>query len=533
MTDAEQVKILTKQNEELRAMIAELNATIANLNETVKYLTNKIYGTKREKTPDPNQLTLDLDCFNEAEKYADPNEKEPDAEEVTVSFKTKKGNHKGRKDIFDGIPIKKIVCSLEDIFCPGCGAEMIVIGEKFDREELHIIPAKLVRIHYYKQVYKCTSCEDKQEHPVIIEAETPYPLMAHSLSAPSTVAHVMDRKYSYYETLYRLEKEYRQMGVRITRGVMSNWIIYCSLHYLKPLYERLHEELVRRDILHADETPCQVLKEDGRKAQSKSYMWTYVTGNDGLPGITLYDYKPGRSGTFPKEFLKGFEGFLHCDGYQGYNNMEDIERIGCLAHARRYFYEAIPVNPKADISGNPAVIGVNYYNSLFMTERLLKGKTPEEIKRVRNEKEAPILEEFFKWLDTLNPTGGSRLEKAVNYSIHQKQNLLGYLKDGRLEISNNSAERKCRAYALGRRNFLFHDTVDGAEASSIVYSIVETAKMNGLNTYSYLYQLLLHMPGCVYGAEDIEEMLPWSEFMQESCTKVKIEEYDAKPVGMK
>lgn len=312
---------------------------------------------------------------------------------------------------------------------------------------------------------------------------------------------------------------------------MSNWIIYCALHYMKPIYQRLHEELLKRDILHGDETPCQVLKEEGRKPQTKSYMWVYTTGNDGLPGITLYDYKPGRSGDYPKEFLKGFNGFFHCDGYQGYNKLEDIERIGCLAHSRRYFFEAIP-KEKAPNSRTPAEKGVEYYNKLFLIERGLKGKSPEEIKQIRNAKEAPILEEFFAWLDTLNPAGGSRLDKAVHYSKSQKQNLLGYLKDGRLEISNNSCERKCKAYAMGRRNFLFHDTVDGADASAIVYSLVETAKMNGLNTYSYLQNVLMYMPGYLNGSEGIEDMLPWSDFMQESCPKVKPEEYVVRPVGM-
>lgn len=517
--------------------IDHLNATIANLNATIEQFRKMIFGSRSEQTKkldaDPEYEQLTLDIFNEAETFADLKAEEPTPEEVVEGYtRKKKGNRKSREALFDGVPIREVLCTNSDRTCPACGEEMQVTGKKFVREELMIIPAKIERIHYYQETLSCKACEEKSNKKTFVNADVPTPLMPHSLASPTTVAYAMDRKYSFCETLYRLEKDYYQMGVKISRGVLAHWIIYCSMHYLKPVYERLHKELVKRDILHGDETPCQVLKEDGRRAQTKSYMWVYTTGNDGLPGITMFDYKPGRNGEYPKEFLKDFKGFFHCDGYQGYNKLEDIERIGCLAHARRYFFEAIPKGRDPKIK-TAADIGVEYFNKLFLIEREIQGKGPDEIKRIRNEKEAPILEEFFKWLDTLNPAGGSRLEKAVHYSKTQKQNLLGYLKDGRLEISNNACERRCKAYAMGRRNFLFHDTVDGAEASAIVYSLVETAKMNGLNTFRYLQTLLMYMPDYVNEPEGIEDMLPWSELMQKTCPKVKESEHVAKPVGMK
>ena len=529
-TLTEALKNAQEQNKHLQDTITELNVTVASLKETIEYLTNKLYGKSSEKTPDPDQLTLDL--FNEAEKEADPSIKEPKLEEVMVSFNVKKGNRKGRNAILKDIPVREVLCKLDDHTCPDCGSEMKVIGKKFIREELQIIPAKLYRIRYFGEVLKCENCSENEDADYIIETDAPVPLMKHSLASPSTVSYIMYRKFAMYEPFYRLEQEYKQMGCSLSRGVMANWVIYCSLHYLKPLYTRMHEELIKRDILHADEVPCQVLKEPGKTPQSKSYMWVYLTGNDGLPGITLYDYKPGRSGKFAKEFLEGFSGFLHCDGYQGYNSPDDIERIGCLAHARRYFFEAVPKQKDPAAPKSPAEIGVEYYNQLFMLERIIKDKAPDEIKQIRNEKEAPLLEEFFTWLETLSPAGGSRLEKAVTYSLKQKQNLLGYLKDGRLEISNNAAERKCKSYVMGRKNFLFHDQVDGAEASAIVYSLIETAKMNGLNIYAYLQTVLLHMPGLIKNSEGIDDMLPWSDFMQKSCPKVEQKTTEVKPVGM-
>ena len=525
-------ELLLKQNAALQEKIDKMEVTIANQNETIEYLKRKIFGRTSEKTsaPDPNQMTI-FDFFNEAEKEANPNEPEPTAEQFINYLRKKKGKG-SRQDILKGLPVEEKICTLEGRKCPDCGAPLEVIGKKYDRQELLLIPAQLKLIKYYHEVYKCPACSEAEDGDIIIEPDISKALMQHSLASPSTVAYIMYRKYAMYEPLYRLEKEYAQLGAKISRGVMANWVIYNSLHYLKPIYELMHQEFLKRDIGHADEVPCQVLKEPGRKAQSKSYMWVYLTGNDGLPGIVLYDYRPGRSGNYAKEFLKGFKGYLHCDGYKGYNSIEDVERIGCLAHARRYFFEAIPKKAAADAK-TAAQTGVAYYDRLFMIERAIKDLPPEEIKRQREEKEAPILEELFEWIKTLHPTSGSRLDKAVTYSINQKKSLYGYLKDGRLEASNNAAERRCKSYVMGRKNFLFHDQVDGAEASAIVYSLVETAKINGLNIYSYLYQVLMNMPGLIDSSKSIEKLLPWSEYMQKTCPKIEETKKEIRPVGMK
>lgn len=309
---------------------------------------------------------------------------------------------------------------------------------------------------------------------------------------------------------------------------MANWINKCTLDYLKPVYDRLHEHLVQRKILHADEVPCQVLHEDGKTAASKSYMWIYLTGDDGEPGITLYEYQPGRSGDYPRQFLRGFHGFLHCDAYQGYNKLEEVIRIGCFAHCRRYFFDAIPKDRKKQSKELPAEIGVAYCNRLFEIERELKDLSPEKRKAERLTRERKVLDEFWDWLDTVKPLGGSRLAKAVTYARNQRENLEGYLQDGRCELSNSAAERKAKSYVIGRKNFLFHDTVKGAEASAIIYSLVETAKMNKLNIYQYLYTLLLYMPDYKNEPEGIEELMPWSEFIKVSCSSVEYEESEVR-----
>lgn len=525
------VEPLRKENEELRKreqekdeLVKQLNQNIANLNETVAYLTRKLYGKSSEKTQDPNQLNL----FNEAEVTADPNAPEPEKTQVEGYARKKKST---RKDSYAGLPIKEVVCRLpeEDQFCPLCGEQMKLVGKRFIREELQIIPAQVKLVHYYQEVYACPKCKKEDDEFVTVEAETPTALMKHSPASPSTVAWVMYQKYAMAVPLYRMEQDWLQNGVKLLRQTMANWVITCSLEYLLPVYERLHSYLLERDILHADEVPCQVLKEPGRPAKSKSYMWIYLTGNDGKPGIVLYDYHPGRKGEYAKEFLKGFHGYCHCDGYSGYNTPDDLERVGCYAHLRRKFFDAIPVKKEAGGKALPAEVGVDYCNRLFRLERLYKGKSAAELKTLRIENEKPIVDNFYRWVNGLHPVKGSKLATAVTYAKNQRPSLENYFKDGRLELSNSSAERKAKSYVIGRKNFLFHDTVDGAKASAVVYSIVETAKANNLNIFQYLQTLLLYMPDYKNEPDGIEDMMPWSEFIRVNCSKVEYVNKDVKP----
>ena len=286
---------------------------------------------------------------------------------------------------------------------------------------------------------------------------------------------------------------------------------------MEPVYKRLHEHLLERGVIHADETPCQVLKEDGKTAQSRSYMWLYGSGNDGLPPIRLYDYQPSRGGYHAEEFLKGFSGYLTCDGFSGYNKLKKVIRCGCLAHMRRYWYDALPGKTKTASEKTSAEIGFDYCNQLFKLEEKYAGLDADTRKAKRLETEPAIWEAYWSWLETVNPTGGSRLEKAVTYARNQKPYMENYLLDGRCSISNNIAENIARLYAVGRKNFLFHDTVKGARSSAIIYSLVETAKLNNLNIYVYLETVLLYMPDYKNEPEGIEELMPWSEMIQQRC----------------
>ncbi|MEG2374944.1 MAG: IS66 family transposase, partial [Niameybacter sp.] len=243
--------------------------------------------------------------------------------------------------------------------------------------------------------------------------------------------------------LYRQSKDWEQLGVKLPRATLANWVNKCGLEYLQPIYDHLHELLCNREFINADETPCQVLKEDGKAATSKSYMWLYASGNDGLPPIRLYEYQPGRSGKYPVTFLGGFSGYLCCDGYSGYNCLKNVTRCGCLAHMRRYWLEAIPAtrlgkNPQK-LPLIPAEIGLAYCNKLFELERAYMDLDLELRKQRRLETEVPVWEAYWAWLETVRPTGGSRLAKAVTYAKNQKPYMENYLLDGRCSISNNLA----------------------------------------------------------------------------------------------
>ena len=517
---------LRKENAELLAKVSDLLEKTSNLQESVDYLTRKLYGKSKESTPDPNQMSL----FNEAEVTADPNVPEPTKEEVVAGY-IRKGK-KSRSSMFKDVPIEEVVCYVSDDErnCPLCYTEMEVIGKRFVREELQIIPAQVKRIHYYQEVLACPKCKKEDEEFVTVSALTPTPLIkGASLASPSSVGWVMYQKCAMGQTFYRMEQDWIQNGVKLLRGTMASWMITCSLNYLQPVYERLHEYLLQRDIIHADEVPCQVLREPGRPAQAKSYMWVYLTGNDGEPGIVLYDYHPGRKGEYARDFLKGFHGYCHCDGYSGYNTPEDIKRVGCYAHLRRKFFDAIPKRKEAGSEMLPAEVGVHYCDQLFRLEREYKDQTASARKKLRLEKEKPIIDEFYKWVNDLNPVKGSKLAAAVTYAKNQRQNLMNYFEDGRLELSNNAAERRVKSYVIGRKNFLFHTSVDGAKASAIVYSMVETAKINDLNIYEYLRTLLLYMPDYKNEPEGIEDMMPWSDFIKKRCSKVMHIEKEMEP----
>ena len=249
-------------------------------------------------------------------------------------------------------------------------------------------------------------------------------------------------------------------------------------------------------------------------------MWLYRSGDDGLPPIVIFDYQPSRSGKNAADYLEGFRGYVHSDGYSGYNKLTGITRVGCWAHLRRKFVEAIPQKKSEGAPLTPAEIGRNYCDRLFLIEKELSGLTPEKRKAERLRLAKPVMDEFWDWVSNVNVLKGSGLGKAVTYALNQKPFMGNYLLDGRCSISNNIAENAIRPFTVGRKNWLFSDTPKGAKASAAVYSLVETAKANGLNVYAYLENLLLYMPDTEWQRypESLDDLMPWSARMKEACS---------------
>jgi len=301
---------------------------------------------------------------------------------------------------------------------------------------------------------------------------------------------------------------------------MANWVIFAAMVWLKIIYDILKIEIVKNDILHADESSVQVLREEGRKATQKSFEWMYHTGLYTEKPIAIFEYKPTREGQNALEFLAGFNGYLHCDGYIGYKKLEEygVTIVECWGHVRRKFADALKSLPKDAQTDSRAAIGVRYCDALFKIERTCdkENLTYDERKLRRERESAPIADEFFDWVESLMPQSTKTMfGKAVIYAVNQRKWLMNFLKDGRLELSNNRAERSIRPFTIGRKNWLFSCSTSGANASSIIYSIVETAYANGLVPYLYLNYLFENLPNIP--EERYHEFLPWNPTVQKLC----------------
>ena len=269
--------------------------------------------------------------------------------------------------------------SEEEQACLCCGENVHEMSTE-TRRELKVIPAQVKVVEHVHHVYSCRRCEREGTETPIVTAPMPAPMYPGSFASPSAMAYIMNQKYVEAMPLYRQEKQLERLGVPLSRQTLANWMMYGATKWLSSLYERLHEHLLEQDILQADETTLQVLSEPGRSATSKSYMWLYRTGRD-VPAIVLYDYQQTRAAKHPKAFLSGFTGYLHVDGYQGYNDLPKVKLVGCWAHARRKFDEALTAMPaelKNTGKTSAAEEGIQFCNQLFSIERKIKDCSPED-----------------------------------------------------------------------------------------------------------------------------------------------------------
>jgi transposase len=518
----QRLEMLEKQNAELEAKLKKQSSLEAKLKwteEQLRLLQKNRFGFSSERT-NPDQLEL----FNEVEKEANPDLPEPTLDSITYQRRRKVSGQ--REMMLENLPVETIDYRLspEEQVCSCCGGNLHEMSTQV-RQELKYIPAELKVVKHIQHIYSCRHCEREELETPIVTAPMPRPVHSGSLASPSLMAHIMNQKYVDGLPLYRQEKQFSRLGVPLSRQTLANWMIHGASRWLSPLYDRMHQLLLEKDILHADESTLQVLHEPGRPATSKSYLWLYRTGKEG-PSIILYDYQETRSGKNAEKFLSGFKGYLQVDGYAGYHKVPNVKLVGCMAHARRKFDEALKVLPSSKrlTSGAAAIEGLQYCNQLYRIERDLKELSHAERYEKRLERSKPVLDAFLSWLKIQQQQAlpKSALGQAVTYCLNQWDKLVAYLEDGRLEIDNNRSERSIKPFVIGRKNFLFSNTPRGARASAIIYSIVETAKENGLNPYCYLRFLFGRLPNIdLTDKNALDKVLPWSTTLPIVCRDFK------------
>ena len=511
--------------DEMSKQINETNATIRILTEQLAIANQRQFGRKTEKN-----LVLDEEegqqlFFNEVEFEFDKGiVEEPDMETVVKSYRRKK---KGKRDNdLSGFPVKIEEHTLSDeelakLFPDGYRC---LPDEVYRKLEMH--PATYEVIEHHIKVYK------GKKNGTVVKAKHPKEMLNNSIATPSLVATIINGKYTNAMPLYRQEQEFARQDVVISRQVMANWVIRLTEKYLSLVYDRMKKELFKCPVLHADKTPVCVNK-DGREGVHKSWMWVYRTGIlcDESP-VVIYDYHKQRKQEHPIKFLEDFNGVIVSDGYQAYHNLAKMSENGlrnssCWVHARRGFADVVKALGEKKAKGTVASKAIVLIRNIYREENKLADLSPEERLKQREKKVKPLVEAFFAWVKSEYGKGlpKEKTQEALKYCINQEQYLREFLTDGRIPIDNSAAERAIRGFAIGKHNWKLIDTLHGAEASAILYSLVETAKANNLKIYEYLKHLLTEIPehDDETNLDFLEDLMPWSDSLPEVCRKKRID----------
>lgn len=502
------------------AQIAELTKRLDTLEEQYRLALAQRFAPKSEKRKDR--------VFNEAEQIAatEPAEEDDDLPELPDTGLPDTGatapGKRGRKPLPAHLPRERVEYDLpeDQKVCACCGNALHRIGEDVS-EQLHIEVKVTVRQNA-RFKYACRHCETHAERTPIVLAPMPAQPLPGSHASAAMIATVTAGKFVDGTPLYRMADVLARSNVPVSRGTLANWIIRPSeLHYRR-LYEALHRTLLSQCLIHGDETTVQVLKEPGKSAQSKSYMWCYRSAEDCAEPVVLFQYQPGRGQQYPKEFLGDYQGMLITDGYSAWRTLKKASHFGCMAHARRAFTDVLKGQKNKP---NPRVTkALEYFQALYQVEALAKGELPGGETRVgytyrlRQQHSVPLLSAFKAWLDELAPKvlPESLLGKAISYCRNQWPYLSRYAMDGRAAIDNNVIERDIRPFCTGRKAWLFADTVAGAKASAMVYSLMLTCRACGVEPYEYLLHVLTELPQRASDA-DVTDLLPFNFAKQKSA----------------
>ena len=518
---------LMAEYQKLKKENNNLKIKVENQELQINTLKRYVFGSKREYTPKEENLVegVQISLFGESDDKELNQQIENEIEKITVHKK------KNSKKVQAGIKkssLKDVEIIIEEYKleedkekCPVCYGNLKQVGKEVIRQEIEFIPAKFKIKSYVRYTYKCEKCgtnDSKKETPTFVKTKLPNPLLNHSFVSPSLATEVIYQKYYMGVPLYRQEKVWDDRGLVLPRSMMSNWCIKLTDYYFTDLYKLMLKKIKSNsEVIHCDETTMQCNKEVGRKATSNSYMWVLSSGELEKEKGVIFSYNSSRSAEIAKNLLNDYKGILITDGYSSYNNIENVRHAECWAHCRRKFYESIPLdsNKKMDTSCD-GYKGVKFCDKLFEIENEIADLSVDEKLRVRSEKSKPILENFFDWVNLVmseKVVVNNKLKTALGYALNQKKELSEFLNDGRIPLTNSLAERAIRPFAVHRKNWLFADSVEGANANAVLYSLIESAKLNKLNVNKYINYLLEQIPQLDNPTNEtiLEKFLPWSK----------------------
>jgi len=527
--------------------IAQLENRVADIMQMLQNLQRLYFGKKSEKIQIPAMAdgAVQLSIFSQEEPTPIPQPVETETVEVSGHKRKKK---RTQEEIIADLPvvIHEHTIPQDDLSCPRCGnGELECIGKELVYTEYVRVPAHVDRHDHFAYKYACHACEDGTgacescEHAgmeacktcpdkpktIVVTANLPdefkYPLIKGSKASPSILSQVYYDKFELAIPEYRQEKEWERLGFPLSRQTMSNWILRVDKDYLQTMVAFMLKAVKDNStVVNCDETPVKVLDEKTIGGNTKKcHMWVVRSGKHEERKLVIFHYRASRAGTVPTDILAGYKYYFVADGYSGYNELgREATRCGCWAHLRRKFYDSIPShNIELPSLGRE---GVRFCDRLFRIEEKLEKVSPDERLRVRKAESQPVIDEFYAWLDTLDP-GHTNQKEAITFARNQKEPLMRFLDDGRIPISNNAAENAIRPFVVGRKNWLFCKSNDGAVAAADAYSIVETAKANNLDVLKYLNYIFAHIPLAKGNLTDdyLESLMPWNETVRAECQR--------------
>ena len=520
----EAILLQQEKNARLEEKKQEMERKLDILTEQIRLSNTRTFGRSSEKDVLDGQIEL---AFNEAESVFVENTEEPSAGQLISAYTRRKKQKGKRAEDLSKFPVKVIEHTLDEEklhkFFPD-GYERFP-DEVYSKLEYH--PASFEVVEHHIAVYHGKADDS------IIRAEHPKELLDGSIVTASLAAGIMNAKYVNAMPLYRLEKELERHELNLSRQTMANWMILLSERYLSLLWNRMKENLFTHHVIHADETPVLVNK-DGRKAGAKSYMWVYRSNIYDDHPVILYDYHKTRNTDNLEKFLNGFRGKIVSDGYVSYHKLaaefpKDITVCGCWAHMRRKFSDIVKSasgSDKKKLKFTLAGYGLSQISQIYHMDNKLRELSEDEIKRERDLTIRPMVEAFFAWAEEhrTEVTGGSNIGKALDYALNQRRYLMEFLQDPKVPLDNNAAEGAIRPFVIGKKNWVMIDTVHGASASAIIYSIAETAKANNLKPYQYFKHILEEIPKHMdeTSLDFLDDLLPWSKILPEECRKTEL-----------